>query len=202
MQKRGIFPVFNLRSLLGLCLASLLLCACEEKDEIVFERAQSQQNTQKDAEGATGSGKETEGSEEQFIYVHVCGAVKAPGLKRLPAGSRVWDALVLAEGFSEEADESAINLAAFAQDGQRIYFPTREETLRSDSGDDRIDLNAADEAQLTSLPGIGSAKAAAILRYRSEHGGFSKKEELLEVSGISQVLFEQIKDYVKVKDEG
>lgn len=197
----SIFSRFGLRSLLGLCLVSLLLSACAEQDEIVLERAHSQQNTQKDTEEGTG-GSGTVPEEEDYLYVHVCGAVKAPGLKKLPVGSRVWDALEAAEGFTEEADEDAINLAAFVQDGEKIRFPTKEERILQESRDDRIDLNAADEETLTSLPGIGSAKAAAIVKYRREHNGFSSKEELLQVPGIHQALFEQIRELVKVKDEG
>ena len=86
----GIFSRFGLRSLLGLCLVSLLLSACGEQNEIILERAHSQQNTQKDAEeGTGGSGMEPE--KEEYLYVHVCGAVKSPGLKKLPVGSRVWE---------------------------------------------------------------------------------------------------------------
>lgn len=179
----------TIRSLLGLCLISLLMCGCNEGESVVFEQAQSEQILPKE--------------EETFIFVHVCGAVNHPGVMKLPEGSRVWDCLEMAGGFTSEADEEAVNLAAFAKDGQKLYFPTVQESLqKGEAGDQRVDLNLADEKALTSLPGIGSAKAQAILRYREEHGDFTKTEELLEVPGIKQALFDQLRELVKVSGEG
>lgn len=147
--------------------------------------------------------------QREGIYVHVCGAVLSPGVKLLPEGSRVVDALEAAGGFAPEADQAAVNLASILVDGQKIYFPTQEETkgqseiwqseLRNaEMADDRIDINAASVRELQELPGIGSVKADAIVKYRNEHGKFEKLEELLEVPGISKNLYDRIKDMVKL----
>ena len=138
---------------------------------------------------------------EQRICVHVCGAVRDPGLKELPAGSRVWDALEAAGGFTEDADQDYVNLAGFPEDGQQLYFPTREEVLDQKLGREeqgKVDLNSADEARLCTLPGIGSSRAKAILKYRKEQGSFQSVEELLSVPGIKEGIYEQIRDLVTV----
>ena len=138
------------------------------------------------------------GAPEVRIFVHVCGAVKDPGLKELPEGSRAYDALKLAGGFAEDADEAAVNLAGFLKDGQQLYFPTVEERTQN-AAEGRLNLNQADEAALRSLPGIGESRAKAICQYRREHGDFTKVEELMQVPGIKEAIYLQIKDLVTVQ---
>lgn len=147
-------------------------------------------------EGLPGDGEETA---EARIFVHVCGAVRDPGLKELPAGSRVFDALELAGGFAEDADEAAVNLAGFLKDGQQLYFPAVGEQVQSAAAEGKLDLNQADEAALRSLPGIGESRAKAICQYRREHGDFTKVEELMQVPGIKEAIYLQIKDLVTVQ---
>ena len=147
-------------------------------------------------EGSSGDGEETA---EARIFVHVCGAVRDPGLKELPAGSRVFDALELAGGFAEDADEAAVNLAGFLKDGQQLYFPAVGEQVQSAAAEGKLDLNQADEAALRSLPGIGESRAKAICQYRREHGDFTKVEELMQVPGIKEAIYLQIKDLVTVQ---
>lgn len=147
-------------------------------------------------EGSPGDGAETV---EARIFVHVCGAVRDPGLKELPAGSRVFDALELAGGFAEDADEAAVNLAGFLKDGQQLYFPAVGEQVQSAAAEGKLDLNQADEAALRSLPGIGESRAKAICQYRREHGDFTKVEELMQVPGIKEAIYLQIKDLVTVQ---
>ena len=138
---------------------------------------------------------------EEKIYVHVCGAVKEPGVKELPKGSRAFDALELAGGFTEDADQTYVNLAGFLQDGQQLYFPAvGEELPRTEEAGSLVDLNTADEATLCTLPGIGETRAKEILRYRKEHGGFTKVEELMEVPGIKEATYEKIRDLIIVRN--
>lgn len=167
------------------------------------DRALTLEIWEKGAEGTEGIARDGEDGKteemDQMICVHVCGAVTDPGLKELPAGSRAWDALEAAGGFTEEADESYVNLAGFLTDGQKLYFPTREEA-KAQAGETSalIDLNQADEERLCTLPGIGSSRAKAIVKYRKEHGGFQSVEELLSVPGIKEGLYDQIRDLVTV----
>jgi len=133
------------------------------------------------------------------IYIHVCGAVENPGIVCLPENSRVYDALEAAGGFTPEADRDAVNLAASIKDGQKIFFPRMSENSMQQEGNELININTADEEMLCKLPGIGSSKAKAIIQYRTKKGGFSCIEELLEISGIKQGLYEQICDLVEVQ---
>ncbi len=154
------------------------------------------------------------------LKVFVCGAVADSKVVTLPVGSRVQDALLAAGGFTEEADTDYVTLARELTDGERLSFPTLEETEELRKGGSTslstpqyggsaaatgttavspVNLNTADSAQLCTLPGIGPSKAAAILQYRAEHGGFQSPEELKQVSGIGDSSYAKLKDYVYVR---
>jgi competence protein ComEA len=149
-------------------------------------------------------------SEEASIVVYICGSVKNPGVYELPAGSRVCDGLDAAGGFSEGADEKRINLAGILKDGDMVFFPEAGETLAEGASDyitgteetgaqdALININTAGEQALCTLPGIGSSKARAIINYREEHGSFKDIKEIMNVNGIGENLFAQIKDLIRV----
>ncbi len=132
------------------------------------------------------------------IYVHVLGAVDAPGLYRLPAGARVMDAITAAGGFRDDADDSAINLARYVTDGEQLRVPAEGEQEAQDADDGLVDLNAADAEELETLPRIGPALAARIIAWRDENGGFRSVDDLRNVSGIGEKTFEGLKDLVRV----
>jgi len=136
------------------------------------------------------------------IYVYVCGAVKEPGVVALEPGSRVGDALRAAGGFARDADENHVNLAAWVADGEQVYFPTKEEVLteraqEAESG--LVNINTADAAALSTLPGIGESRAEDIIRYRKEKGIFETKEDIMKVSGIKDSVFDKIRDKITVE---
>ena len=139
------------------------------------------------------------------VVVHVAGAVRRPGLYRLPAGARVDDALRRAGGPARRADLTAVNLAAKLEDGRQILVPLRAPAVAVGGGeaarDGRrlavaagggqpgapagpINLNTATLEQLDTLDGVGPSIAQRILDYREQHGGFRRVEELAEVPGI------------------
>ena len=147
--------------------------------------------------------EDTASASPDYIFVHVSGAVKDPGLVKLSYGSRVADAIEAAGGFSKKADDGSINLARKLEDGEHIQvfevgkqtesfideFP--EET--SDSYQpNSVNINSATEQELQSLPGIGPATASKIIEYRNTNGPFSKIDELKNVSGIGDKKFESI----------
>ena len=166
----------------------------------------------------TGTPTEPSQTEEEpakELIVYVCGAVNTPGVYSLPAGSRLYEAVAMAGGFSKEAAPSYHNLARTVTDGERVYIlsvsETEELTARQQvegeegeaaeatSGTSLLNLNTATAEQLMNLPGIGEAKAADIIEYRSKIGRFTNIEELKNVSGIGDVRFEKLKDKITVE---
>lgn len=139
------------------------------------------------------------------VHVHAAGALARPGLYRLAAGSRVADLVEAAGGPLPEADVHQLNLAARLSDGDRVYVPRAGEVAAGDEPGPasegtggRLDLNAATQAQLEDLPGVGPATATAILDERKRRGRFKSVEELLEVRGIGPAKLEQLRDLVRV----
>ena len=139
------------------------------------------------------------------IYVHICGAVINPGVYQVPVGTRVYQALELAGGSSDDAYLSGINLADKLADGQKVYIPAEGENaegiLSTDSGGVQsvmININTASEAELMTLPGIGQSRAKDIINYRVKNGLFESIDDIMKVSGIKEAAFEKIKDLIKV----
>ena len=137
------------------------------------------------------------------VGVFVCGQVQEEGVYFLRDGARIKEAIQAAGGFTSEADKDYWNLAAYVYDGQRIYVPLVGENIpnsfEDDSNDKKVNLNTATSEQLISLPGIGSKKAEDILKYRKQIGRFTSTEQLMEISGIKESLFNEIKDLVTVQ---
>jgi competence protein ComEA len=138
------------------------------------------------------------------VAVHVAGRVRHPGLVRLAAGSRVLDAVRAAGGTTPGADLDAVNLARKLVDGEQVMIPARgQAATAAPSGTPGapaagpLDLNTATAEQLDTLPGVGEVTAGRIVAYRSAHP-FTSVDELLEVPGIGQRRFEQLKDLVTV----
>lgn len=166
--------------------------------------------------------------QQAMIYVDVCGAVANPGVFQLAAGSRVFQAIEAAGGYLPEAALTCVNRAGVLTDGQQLYILTQEEMERqgldpaemagaSDGQmngsagtgqntemtaqvqqDNRININTADEAQLTTLTGIGATRAQAIIAYREENGPFAAIEDIMNVQGIKEGTFAKIKDEIVV----
>lgn len=146
------------------------------------------------------------------IYVYVCGAVNQPGVYELPADARVFEAIEAAAGYLEGAAVEYMNQAALLTDGQQIRIPTMEEVQEwaesaeivatvqgqeTDSG--LININTASASQLMTLSGIGEAKARAIIAYRENKGSFKTIEELMNIEGIKEGVFNKLKDQITVQ---
>jgi competence protein ComEA len=142
---------------------------------------------------------EEEDKKQDGIFVFVCGAVVKAGVYELPAESRVFEAVQMAGGFSENAATAQINQAEMLEDGIRLYIPTMDEMMKEQSEEDgKVNINTAAKEELMTLPGVGEAKAALIVEYREEQGRFQKIEDIMNISGIKEGLFGKIKDYIKV----
>lgn len=158
-----------------------------------------------------GAVSETEAMDPAFV-VHVCGEVVNPGIYELPAGSRIYEAVKAAGGFTENAEEESVNLASPIEDGVqiRIYSKDEAETLAAGaapfdgfeaSGEGKepvVNLNTATKEELMTLSGIGESRAEDIIRYREESGGFQNIEDIMKVSGIKDAAFQKIKDRITV----
>ena len=188
------------------CFMCMLLVLClsgcrSEGTEEVRELDEARPLREEAGESAEETGR------RQEMYVHVCGQVQRPGVYRLPAGSRVFEAVEAAGGMCEGADGSYLNQAEMLSDGQQLYVPAEGEDMRAamdkDAGTDvkddgRVDINTAAKDELMTLNGIGEARADSIIKYREEHGGFQSIEELKEVEGIKDGIFNKVKDQIKV----
>ena len=185
-------------------LVCLCLTACGSKTPYLEEVQEIPQTEAKEASSVSGQ------KEDAQVQVYVCGEVVAPGVYRLDGGTRICDAVEAAGGFTEKASREYWNLAEPLTDGQMIFFPTEEEAKeRKESAeragafeqesDSRININTANVAELTAIPGIGETRAEAIVAYRLEHGDFSQVEDIMKVSGIKNALFEKMKEYITIR---
>ena len=148
------------------------------------------------------------------IIVDVKGQIKHPGVYQSSEGERVIDVITRAGGLTENGDASQVNFAEHVVDEMVIYIPAKGEegqttagtggkNLTTSSGlasnnQGKIDLNKADVTELQNLPGIGPAKATAIIEYRDTNGKFNAIEDLKNISGIGDKTFEKLKDLILV----
>lgn len=139
------------------------------------------------------------------IFVYVCGAVCNEGVYELEPDSRVYEAIEKAGGFTEKAAVTQINQAELLKDETQLYVPTvdevenqKQETERDSSAAGKVNLNTASKEELMSLSGIGETKAESILRYREQHGRFQSIEEIQEIEGIKNGVFQKIKDKITI----
>lgn len=151
--------------------------------------------------GEARSGQPQDTGKAPDICVYVCGAVETPGIVFLPEGSRAADALEAAGGFASHAAVDAVNLAAKISDGEKLYFPDCEEyraqaEKQASASAGLVNINTADAAQLCTLPGIGESRAADIIAYREAHGGFASCEDIMNVSGIKESVYNKISDKI------
>jgi len=143
---------------------------------------------------------------DELLVVDISGAVKNPGVYNVDSDSRVNDVIKQAGGFRKEADQEWVaknlNLAAKLSDGQKIYIPKTGEIGQVNSSinpqetniSSKVNINSATEAELDSLPGIGTVRAAKIIENRP----YSKPEDLLNKKVLGEATFEKIKDQITV----
>lgn len=149
------------------------------------------------------------------VTVHVCGAVRNPGVYELAALSRVGDAVDAAGGFKDNAAKDYLNLAENISDGQKITVYTKKQVKSfsgkgpdgSDSGSvihsdgalqGLVNINTASREELMTLQGIGESKADDIIAYRESNGRFKNKDELMNIPGIKKGVYSKISDNITV----
>jgi competence protein ComEA len=139
------------------------------------------------------------------VVVHVAGAVRDPGVYKLPSNARVDDAVARAGGATRRADLGGLNLAAELEDGRQVLVPERAGrgaaaapgAAAADPAEGQpLNLNTATLEQLDTLSGVGPTTAQKILDYREELGGFSSIEELGEIPGIGEKRLASLREEV------
>ena len=182
----------------------MVVSGCGKAGSVSLEEALTVMHTGGETETVLAGIDDLSTIQEQVLCVYICGAVLRPGVYELEAGSRIVSAVEAAGGFLPEAATEAVNLAKRLEDGMQIVVPTMEEAeakkaevFRQEAG--MVNLNTASVEELCKLSGIGEAKAEAILAYRTEIGVFSSIEQLKEVTGIGDSLFNQIKESIYIE---
>lgn len=159
-----------------------------------------------DRDGVPTRPAETESTAPGEVTVHVTGAVVRPGLVVLETGGRVGDAVAAAGGLTDGAATELVNLARSLSDGEHVHVPREGElplpstTPPSGTALDApvVDLNRATVDELQTLPGIGPAKAEAIVRHRETQGPYEVPGDLRAVPGIGEATFQRLADLVTV----
>ena len=155
-----------------------------------------------------------EGNEEEVpieddpavLMIHVGGEVKQPGVYECIPGSRIEDVIILAGGFTKKANQVYYNLAERVEDGQQIIIPNQTDAINTNtneaenlnSSSNKININLATVDDLINLPGIGTAKAQLIISYREQNGSFQSIEDIMNIEGLKEGIFNKIKDQISV----
>lgn len=159
--------------------------------------------------------EESSGKVAGSVTVYIAGEVKNPGLVTLNGEARIGDAVKACGGFTEEADQTKVNLAKHLEDGVQItvlkkrglggggvnnpHSSASGGNAGASSGDSGVvSLNSASVEELAKLPGVGPKTAQKIIEYREQHGGFQQIEDVMKVKGIGKAKFAKIKDHVEL----
>ena len=154
----------------------LLFCSCDRSEEsYIFN--------------------DNEVTENNYCLVDLRGEVMYPGIYKVEVGSLIVDVINLAGGITDEANIDNINLVSSIDTNIKLIIPSNNIEI----GESKlVNLNTASLQQLTTLPKIGESKAKAIIEYREKTGGFKTIEEIKNISGIGESLYEAIKEYITV----
>ncbi len=141
---------------------------------------------------------------EKKIYIHIVGAVKKPGVYTFENEPRVIEVVKAAGGFTKQAVRSGVNQAELVSDGVQIVIESKKDQNAKQAEEGRqehstkLDLNTATKEELMTLPGIGESKAMAILSHRETNGRFRSIEDIMNITGIKNGVFDKIKDFIRV----
>lgn len=166
-------------------ITMLLLTSCGERELVLTEDYSLRSTVSMQPEW-----------EVKGILVDISGEVMKPGVYSLKTGCRVYEAINLAGGLTEYACTEHLNLVDVLSDGARLVVPSYDTVMESDP---RININKADITALSTLPGIGRGRSQAIIEYRERKGGFTSCEQIMEVSGIGETIYDRIKDLICVQ---
>lgn len=196
-QKRTIRIVIGIVLILVFGCTYLWFSHSEEASVVLTEEFKDKGEKQEKAREELSS----------HIYIHICGEVKKPGVYVFENIPRVVDVVKKAGGFTSKAKQDCINMAQQVEDGQQLIIEKKGQSSgqsnkkpNRNKGTDsnKIDINTASKEELMTLSGIGESKATQIISYRESNGHFSKIEDIMNISGIKDGVFNKIKDYITV----
>ncbi len=179
------------------------LFGCDNSDIKYYEdydEVTSSQNYYQDGELGLEISSQMD-AKQKLVPVYVCGAVSEPGVYYLAETALKEEALALAGGYDLGAAEGYVNLAETVVSGEKIYFPYEDELAQGDGvnpNSGKVNINTATQEELMTLPGIGASKAQAIIKYREEYGPFQSIEDITNISGIKEGVYNNIKEYIIV----
>lgn len=184
-------------------IGAILLCA------VIFyltQEGQTEAEISFDLDSAEAEEEEEEASRKipEEMKVDVKGEVAFPGVYPAQPEQRVEELITEAGGPTEDAVMESVNLAQRVHDEMIIYVPSSNEEADMESpivsgqSDTGISVNRAEQAEWETLPGIGPAKASAIVQYREDNGPFSSVEELTNVPGIGEKTLESMRDQLSL----
>lgn len=220
LEKNRVFLTVLISSLaivLIVCTIIVLLLATPSSESRVTESLEEAVSKEELKSKKEDPAKKNLASPEKAV-IDIKGAVKNPGVYGVTSDMRLIDAINLAGGFNEEADQSQMNLALRLTDQLMIYVPkegeeiTMEQRLKESAkssgemnegggnNETKVNLNTASSTELQTLAGVGAKKAEDIVRYREENGSFQQIEELKKVSGIGEKTYEALKDQLTVDE--
>jgi competence protein ComEA len=142
--------------------------------------------------------------EVEYIYIDIKGAVLNPGVYKFESNTRLFQAIYKAGGLLVSADENAINLSLLLNDQQVVYIPTIDDeypsvaVIEEEQNNGLVDINTANMTELETLPGVGPANAQSIIDYREEYGVFSNIEDIMNVKGIGESTYNELKNLITV----
>ena len=185
----------------SICLVTFSSCGKtsyldKSQDSNSTKETSDKKNTDKDS-----SSKNTTSKTSGKCFVQVSGAVNSPGVYELSGEPRIFHAILMAGGLREDAEVSNLNQAEKISDGQKIVIKTRDEAAMeaaTSTDDGKVNINTADAKTLMTLPGIGESKANSIIKYRESKGSFNSIEDIKNISGIKDGVYNKIADSIKV----
>lgn len=206
----GVFAVI-------LC-GTLFICNNYQKSDVIVTEGFSDSGASENEITEEGTDKgnvnpdsgEDKGKTEQSenkVYIHICGEVKKPGVYVFDREPRTIEVVQRAGGFTKKADQTGVNLAGSVTDGMQLIIGkkggksadrNKKESTEHTENSVKVNINQASKEELMTLSGIGESKASQIISYRESHGAFQKTEDIMNISGIKNGVFDKIKDFITV----
>lgn len=192
--------------LIGLALL-LLTVGCGANPDVLLETGSLEKEELPPEKSEKNNIQEQKKAEQKLLYIYICGEIKNPGVYCVKEGDRIFRLIEMAGGLTAQADAYAVNQAELLVDGSMVYIPSKEDTAdgysvlsqkKQDAADGKVNINTASLDELMTLSGIGEGKAQSIISYREERGKFQNIEDIMNVDGIKEGVFNQIKDKITV----